>query len=57
MEMFNRNKGYMKAIGSHIHEQLTKFPIHLFQLLVKMYELIAEKRFGCLNGKIMMLLK
>ena len=43
MEMFNRKKGYIDAIGRHTHEQLTKFYVDVFQLLVKMYELIAEK--------------
>ena len=56
MDMFNRKKGHTDAIGRHAHEKLTKFRVDLFQLLVKMYELIAEKRISCFNGNIIVLL-
>ena len=42
MEMINRKKGYTDAIGKHTHEKLAKFRVDVFQLLVNMYELIAE---------------
>ena len=57
MDMFNRKKDYTNTIGSHTHEQSAKLYVDLIQLLLKIYELIAEKIIGCLNGKIMVLLK
>ena len=44
MEMLNRKKGYTDAVGRHTYEKLTKFRYALFQLLVNMYELIAENK-------------
>ena len=43
MGVFNRKEGYKNAIGSHTQAKLTKIRVIMFQLLIKMYELIAEE--------------